>query len=168
MPSSYKYASRVRNKYKIYREIHSLSLKISTLERQRSQAKCTYILSFRWLFTMLIHVHAFNHATLTIQATKKYLDKTESHKTSYRKLGRKRGVPGEVHMMMAPFPLCGRVELRWTHKGTQQHWPQAFFPTGRDSNSPETLVPAEPSPLLSSPRMKLWKDHEPQFDPLYI
>lgn len=161
MPISHQYGSRVRNKYKICQEICSLSLKISTLERQNSQAK------FSVLQITLYNVHSCawfqpcntDHTSST---------KSESHKTSQRKLGKKRGVPGEVHMMMAPFPFWGRVGLRCTHRATQQHWPQPLFPTGREPNSPEAQVPAEPSPLLNNPRMKLCKDHEPQFDPLYI
>lgn len=88
-----------------------MSLKMSTLESQRSQEKCIYILSFRRLFTVVIHVQGFSHAKLAIQATLKNLYNSERHKTSYRKLGEKRGVLGEVHKMMAPFPVWKRVEM---------------------------------------------------------
>lgn len=92
----------------------------------------TYLQSFGSPFIMLTHVHRFSHAISTIQVTLKYLHESESHKMNYRMLREKRGVPQEVHMIMVPSPFWGRAELGWTHRATQQDWPQPFFPTSRD------------------------------------
>lgn len=110
-------------------------------------------------------MHEFSHATLTIQATPKYLHNSESHETGSRKLGGKRGVPEGDHMMVVPFLGYSRVE------GDRQGDPTTLASailSYRPSNSPEALVPAEPSPWVGSPRRKLCKSHEPQFDLLYI
>lgn len=106
------------------------------------ETKCTYFMFFRWLLTVVIHEQFQPCNTSHTSST----GASGSHERSYRKQGEKKGE-------LQKFTWWWLLFLEADHRLTQQYCPQPFFPTGRDSNSPDFLFQPVPSLFLNSPKM---------------
>lgn len=119
-----------------------LSLKISSLER--SEAKCTHIIFFRWLY---------NDHSLTVSATQHWLFKQRwsifINLGVTREVIENRGEKGELQK----FTWWWLLFLEIDHRLTQQYCPQPFFPIDGDSNSADSLFQPVPSQFLNSHKM---------------
>lgn len=123
-----------------------LSLKMSSLERQRSEAKCTYI---NVLQMTLYNDHSWRVSAMQHWSYKQHWSIFLNLEVT-REVIENRGGKGKLQK----FTWWWLLFLETDHRLTQQYGPQPFFPIGRDSNSPEFfLFQPVPSLFLNSPQM---------------